>query len=354
MICQVYFDFLDACSAEKLNCNTGQSKFAFFPKILLGAAAAKWRAALDEDAGAHTSNAAFLRVVRVWVAKYVDSTACNDMKEYLLQAKKVYTMTVTQTAERLKVLVMYMRLLPGAPNDGNDDVYNDTDLKTALHRLMLPAWRTALMKACRGRSFLNDDDYTFANMVEFYKVMESEERGRRARETRTGRGGRGYGRSARGGRGSGRSSGRGGRYTSDRQVSRRRSYEDGDYGPPAQRPRYAGSYNGGYTAGGYQGNRAPFGRGGSPARGSSGRGRGRSSGRGRSAGRGRSESHAIATAPATETDDTVEEAPQEEEEHYHQEAYEPRQEHWVDEHFGHYDVDYGYDDGYHAYDGYDY
>ena len=353
--CRVYFDFLDACVPAKLSCGTGTLKFATFSNLLQGAAAEKWQSALDEDGQAQNSNAAFLRVVRIWISKYVDSTACNDMKEYLVSAKKVYSMTVVQTAERLKVLAKYMRLLPEAPNDGLDPVYSDTELKTAFHRLMLPAWRTALMQARAGRAFLNDDDYTLANMVEFYKVMESGDRTRRAQDTRNSRGGRGFGRSPRGGRG-----GRGGRfrhdrsYNNDRYVSRRRPYEGDNYGSPAQRPRYADNSGGGYP--GYR--PAPAGRSsysrGAPGTYGRGRGRGRSSGR--SGGRGRSESHAIQAPPVTEQDDTVEEAPQEEEEHYHQEYEHPRRggQHWVDEHFGHYDNEYGYDEDYHVDEQYDY
>ena len=88
---------------------------------------------------------------------------------------------------------------------------------------------------------------------------------------------------------------------------------------------------------------------------SSGRGRGRGRSSGCTGGRGRSESHAIQAPPVAEQDDTVEEAPQEEEEHYHQEYEHPRRgQHWVDEHFGHYDNEYGYDEDYHVDEQYDY
>jgi hypothetical protein len=340
--CRIYYDFMDASIVSKLCLDTGTLKFAHFTTLLQGTAADKWESAADTVPLPHNTDAKFFRVVRAWIAKYVDRTACNDLKEYLLGAKKVYNMSVTDTAERLKRIAKYMKLLPGAPNVG--DVYSAVELKTALHRLMLPSWKTALQKATAGRSFLEDAAYTYEMMVEFYKVMEADERRTRARDS-SGRGGRGRGtRFSRGGRGSGRSSysGRGGRSTSDRQVTRRRSYEGEDYGPPAQRPRpdhYNANGRAFYGRGSGRGRFA--GRYASPAR-----GRGRFSGRGYSSGRGRgnNESHAIAEtdSPAADSVPVEEATPQEEEEH---------QEHWVDEHFGQYDVDYGYDEDYDNYYG---
>ena len=67
-----------------------------------------------------------------WLANYMEETAYMDQKEYFVNATKAYSMTVKETASRIKQIVAYMMTMPGYPG-GAIDPYTDNELKMVFY-----------------------------------------------------------------------------------------------------------------------------------------------------------------------------------------------------------------------------
>ena len=363
MACRVYEEFRDVRTADRLSLTAGSMLFEYWRQCLGGQARRHWDAILVPNA-ARTVNAFENRILE-WFAKYMEATAYQDQKEYLLKAVKPYNLSVKECASRWKQLVMYMQYMPGFPGGA---VYAPVEEKMGFFRMMRPNWRARF--EATGLE-VNNAAYTWDQLVQFMHAQERLEIASRAPMGRNGgrQGGRGRGRSH-GGRGGGR--GFGGRGFGRHQYSGHvRPYYGDQGGPPMQRPRYSyGNYGRGYTQSYGRGYGAPppgspalrqqayeqVVRGGTPSGDGrfQGRGRGRSygrSGRGRGFGRGappRSQAFhaeeayvADDSAPAAEDNAVVEEPPVDD--HYFEGE---NQDHWMDDQFGVFDNAYGYDDGY--------
>ena len=329
LACRVVKEFRDLIPATSLDLSSGALRFEYFRKMLKEGARDHWDSCATEVGG--TSIANFETCMQTWFSWYFEPTAFSDQKEYLMTCTKAYSMTVKETSSRLKLIVSYMRNMPGAPAAGTD-IYSDLEFKTMFLRMMTPAWKTQFERQGIG---ITDDDYTLDHLVTFMSAQERAEK-RRFGGRDSSRGGRGYGR-----RGSGRynQDNYGGRrygrgrgsysqeydrnyeqqrlgYTSGHYSGQTRSYDGSGFSPPAHRTRYSTQHGYSYRQRGPGGflmrgsgrdSGRDFSRGG---RSSGGRfsGRGRSSGRsGRSgcSGRGRGTYH----SDSYQVDDSQQETP---------------------------------------------
>jgi hypothetical protein len=299
LACRVVKEFRDLIPATSLDLSSGALKFEYFRKMLKEGARDHWDACATEVAG--TSDANFETCLQSWFTRYFEPTAFSDQKEYLMTCTKAFSMTVKETSSRLKLIVSYMRNMPGAPAAGTD-IYSDLEFKTMFLRMMTPAWKTQFE---RQGIDITDDDFTLDRLITFMSAQERAEK-RRFGGRESSRGGRGFGR-----RGSGRynSDSYGGRrygfqgrgrgnysseydrnyeqrrlgYTSGRYSGQTRSYDGSGFSPPAHRTRYNTQHGHSYRQ------RGPGGfllRGGGRDSSQGGRSSGgRFSGRGRSSGR---------------------------------------------------------------------
>ena len=380
LACRVYDEFCDVASASRLSLNSGTLKFEFWRQCLQGQARRHWDSIVPDLAG--TTNANFLEGIEEWFAKCMDPTAFQDQKEYFLKATKAHSMSVKETASRLKQICAYMCHMPGAPAVGTE-IYSATELKMTLYRLMRQNWKSAFDASGND---ITEDDYTWEMLVKCMTAQERREnvfpRGSPGHGNRQGRGGRGRGRySSRGGRGyGGRHSGSyGGHQYSGGYTGHVRPYFGGQGGPPTQRPRYqcyqqgqsnyvpyagrgfiprgggrgnypqqGGNYGRGRTQG--RGGRGSYGRGGRGSYGRGGRGRGGSAyqtdqcaiedpaGAANETG---NDVHAVESFDSNDSNGFD----------YHQTG--ENEEHWTDEQFGIFDdTNYGYDDSYTGYGDY--
>ncbi len=349
---RVYDEYKAAMAAPRLSLTNGSLRFEFFPQLLSGQARRHWDAAAAPFAAALT-NANFDTAIEEWLSNYLEPTAYSDQKEYFVTATKAFSMSVKETASRIKQIVAYMVMMPGYPG-GGAAVYTDAELKTVFYRIMRPQWK---VKFDASGNDITDVNYTWDNLVRWMSAQERAERARDAMVSRSaapraaGRGrGRSYGRGRGGygrgfGRGTGRFSSYGRGYTgrssspygyqgrgyagrsSPSGRGQTRPYDGDNYGPPAQRQR---TNDGSYINGG--GHRPGF---------NAARGRGGYAFRPRVPARGHGGAYhqdhyhvqedndeAVAAAPSNDSDDFQEPASQ------HQESYvEPG----FEDHYGAYD-----------------
>ena len=348
--------------------------FEYWRQCLGGQARRHWDAVLVGN-NQRSVNAFEARILE-WFAKYMEATAYQDQKEYLLKAVKPYGLSVKECASRWKQIVSYMQYMPGYP--AGAEVYSATEEKMGFFRMMRPNWKARF--EATGTE-IQDDTYTWDNLVQFMHAQERLEIASRAptsrgsyRNERSGRGRGGRG-GRQGGRGYGRSSGRYNNYSNNYSGSVR-SYYGEQGGPPPQRARYS-YYNQGYGGRSYgrgygygapgmagprpqvrEDARTPRSSHGGrfPTPGSSG-GRGRSSagrGRGGYGGRGGYQPRALSfhvedshvaddSTPVEPPQDAVEESSGDQ---FFEQGPGGNQEHWMEDQFGVFENAYGYDEEY--------
>ena len=292
LACKVHEEFLDICTADRFDLNTGALKFEFFRQCMTGQARAHWDVAVANNPGGTDND--FNAAVTEWFAQYFEPTALHDQKQYLLNSTKPFAMSVKETATRVEEIIRFMSYMPGAPAAGTP-VYSDLEKKMVLYRLMRANWKTNFDAS---GSNITDPNYTWNNLITYMSAQEKKEN-KNAFNTGRGRG-RPPGGRGRGGRGSYGTTRRldyqGGRAS---QRFRPNNYGQGQgylpapYGSGYGRGQYGYGYGqsnsyGGYGYGGGRGYNAGAGRGYVGGRGAGGRGAGgHGAGRGRFQGRGR-------------------------------------------------------------------
>ena len=164
--------------------------------MLAGQARRHWDA-VAAPFNANQTNNTFQEALEDWLSNYMETTAYSDQKEYFVNATKAYSMTVKETASRIKQIVAYMPMMPGYPG-GAVDVYTEAELKMVLYQTMRPNWKT---KFDASGNDITDGGFTWDNLVRWMAAQERAERAREAMVSRSnavrtsGRGrGRGFGR----------------------------------------------------------------------------------------------------------------------------------------------------------------
>lgn len=233
---RVYQEFLDICNVSRLHLSTGQLRFEFFRNCLGGQARNHWDAAVSPPD--NTTLVHFRETVDRWFTNYLEPTAYHDQQQYLISATKAFSMSVKETASRLKIIKGLMQFMPGSP-DNVAEIYPPVAFKMVFYNLMRVNWK-ANFEASGNE--ITDPNYTWDNLVSY---MSSQER--RERLTHRGRGqsngGRGF--SPRGGRRGGRGRGR---YGNRGSPYRGGGYHEGSYQGGGYQGRY---HQGGYNQGGY-------------------------------------------------------------------------------------------------------
>ena len=101
--------------------------------------------------------------------KYMEPTAFHDQKQYFLSATKAYSMTVKETASRLRQIIAYMANMPGAPQGDDAVVYSDAEEKMTLYRLMRLNWKANFDAS---GSDITGDNYMWAMLVRYMAAQE--------------------------------------------------------------------------------------------------------------------------------------------------------------------------------------
>ena len=164
-------EYKAAMAVSRLNLSNGSLKFEFFPQLLSGQARRHWDAAAGPYAANQTNNT-FQTAMEEWLANYMEDTAYMDQKEYFVNATKAFSMTVKETASRIKQIVAYVTMMPGYPG-GAVDVYTENELKMVFYRVMRPNWK---VKFDASGNDITDAGYTWENLVRWMGAQERAER----------------------------------------------------------------------------------------------------------------------------------------------------------------------------------
>ena len=133
----------------------------------------KWESVLS-DHGAGRNQNDFNECMADFISKYIEPSGYRDTVEYLLTVTKPYAMSVIDASNRLEALFRFMREYPGAPaNDEFDKANNATARKTALYRIMAKSYRD---KFDDSNYDLEDDGYTYGQLIRFFKKFEKRDK----------------------------------------------------------------------------------------------------------------------------------------------------------------------------------
>ena len=156
-----------------------------------------WTKKLTNVAPGGQSDADFVNNVREFLKTYLTKSAFQVQRQYMIHAKKPFSMDCYTLASRLRTINDLSVYLPGS---GGSKLYpTDVDMKNAFYQLMLPKWQSNFDAAGHAT---DDANYTMDTLSSF---MEQQRLNSTPANDRNRNGGRGRGRDRRyhpyGGRG---------------------------------------------------------------------------------------------------------------------------------------------------------
>jgi len=118
--------------------------------------------AINTQANPTISTADFTKNVRQFLRAYMPSNAFNIQRDYMVLAAKPFNMSCYELASRLRLLNTLSVYLPGS--GGTQLFPDDTAMKNAIYRLMLPQWQ---LNFDASGNELDDNNYSITRLVAY-------------------------------------------------------------------------------------------------------------------------------------------------------------------------------------------
>ena len=166
LLIRTILDFQETCVKSKLNIGNGVVAKGKLRKCLGDVIKDEWDTIVDDHVD--TMNG-FNNAVRDLVKKLIKPDGIIRQKQYLQRTKKPMSMTVAQTATRLKYL---NKLLLHFPKGSAQQQFTEFQMKDVLLRLMPVEWIKSFENTTRE---LTNDDYEYLSLVTYLQKKEHQE-----------------------------------------------------------------------------------------------------------------------------------------------------------------------------------